>query len=87
MDGPDAPAIAAVDVEKRFGDTRAVAGVSLRVDRGQLVALLGPTPGLAAFQLGWWLFAGVSLASAAAAVALLGHRRPAPAAAPAGVSA
>jgi iron(III) transport system ATP-binding protein len=40
---PDAPAILAVDVEKTFGATRAVAGASLRVDRGQLVALLGPS--------------------------------------------
>jgi iron(III) transport system ATP-binding protein len=40
---PDAPAIVAVDVEKTFGATRAVAGASLRVDRGQLVALLGPS--------------------------------------------
>jgi iron(III) transport system ATP-binding protein len=30
-------------VEKRFGDTLAVAGASLRVERGQLVALLGPS--------------------------------------------
>ncbi len=37
------PAIEATGVEKAFGATRAVAGASLRVDRGQLVALLGPS--------------------------------------------
>lgn len=37
------PAIQATDVEKSFGPTRAVAGADLRVDHGQLVALLGPS--------------------------------------------
>ncbi|HEV2820963.1 MAG TPA: ABC transporter ATP-binding protein [Solirubrobacteraceae bacterium] len=39
--GPSA--IQATDVEKAFGSTRAVAGADLRVDHGQLVALLGPS--------------------------------------------
>jgi len=37
------PAIDAAGVERAFGPTRAVAGASLRVDHGQLVALLGPS--------------------------------------------
>lgn len=37
------PAIHAADVEKAFGDTRAVAGATLRVNRGEIVALLGPS--------------------------------------------
>jgi len=37
------PAIDAHRVEKRFGRTLAVAGASLRVDEGELVALLGPS--------------------------------------------
>ena len=36
-------AIDAVGVEKAFGDIRAVAGADLRVEDGQLVALLGPS--------------------------------------------
>jgi iron(III) transport system ATP-binding protein len=39
----EAPAIEAVNVEKAFGPTRAVAGATLRVARGELVALLGPS--------------------------------------------
>jgi iron(III) transport system ATP-binding protein len=38
-----ASAIEAVDVTKSFGRSRAVRGASLRVDHGQLVALLGPS--------------------------------------------
>jgi len=37
------PAIDAAGVEKAFGATRAVTGASLRVEHGQLVALLGPS--------------------------------------------
>jgi iron(III) transport system ATP-binding protein len=37
------PAIDARGVEKVFGRTRAVDGATLRVDRGELVALLGPS--------------------------------------------
>ncbi|HEV2819636.1 MAG TPA: ATP-binding cassette domain-containing protein, partial [Solirubrobacteraceae bacterium] len=37
------PAIQATEVEKVFGATRAVAGANLRVDHGQLIALLGPS--------------------------------------------
>ena len=37
------PAIDAEGVEKAFGHTRAVDGATLRVDHGQLVALLGPS--------------------------------------------
>ncbi len=37
------PAIEAINVEKAFGATRAVAGAVLRVDAGELVALLGPS--------------------------------------------
>ncbi|HEV2769211.1 MAG TPA: ABC transporter ATP-binding protein [Solirubrobacteraceae bacterium] len=37
------PAIHATGVEKAFGAARAVAGASLRVEHGQLVALLGPS--------------------------------------------
>jgi iron(III) transport system ATP-binding protein len=37
------PAIDARGVEKAFGRTRAVDGATLRVDRGELVALLGPS--------------------------------------------
>jgi hypothetical protein len=51
-----------------------------------LVALLGASPDLAAFQLAWWVFAGVSFAAAVAVIALLGHRRPALAATPAGAT-
>jgi ABC-2 type transport system ATP-binding protein len=36
------PAIVASDVHKRYGDTRALAGVSLEVDSGELFALIGP---------------------------------------------
>ena len=38
-----APAIAAAGIEKAFGATRALDGASLRVRRGELVALLGPS--------------------------------------------
>ncbi|MEV6954467.1 ABC transporter ATP-binding protein [Streptomyces sp. NPDC051183] len=41
-DGPEAPAIAALDVHKRYGDRQAVAGVSLDVRRGEFFGLLGP---------------------------------------------
>jgi EmrB/QacA subfamily drug resistance transporter len=51
--------------------------VGMAVGVAVLVALLGATPDLAAFQLGWWVFAGVSFAAAAAVIVLLGHRRPA----------
>jgi EmrB/QacA subfamily drug resistance transporter len=57
--------------------------VGLAVGVAVLVALRGTSPALATFQTGWWVFAGVSLAAAAATLALLGHRRPALAAAPA----
>lgn len=39
----DPPAINAVDITRRFGSTTAVDGASVRVERGQLVALLGPS--------------------------------------------
>ncbi|MEU6298322.1 ABC transporter ATP-binding protein [Streptomyces erythrochromogenes] len=39
---PDAPAIAVQDVHKRYGDRRAVDGVSLDVRRGEFFGLLGP---------------------------------------------
>ncbi len=42
MPGP-LPAIKAADVEKTFGATRAVAGATLTVGSGELVALLGPS--------------------------------------------
>jgi EmrB/QacA subfamily drug resistance transporter len=57
--------------------------VGMAVGVALLVALLGTTPDLAAFQLGWWVFAGVSLVASGAVIALLGHRRPALAVAPA----
>ncbi|MGH4000896.1 MAG: ATP-binding cassette domain-containing protein, partial [Pseudonocardiaceae bacterium] len=37
------PAIYATDVQKAFGSNRAVAGATLRVEQGELVALLGPS--------------------------------------------
>ena len=37
------PAIDAVDLTKRFGRTAAVDGADLRVEAGELVALLGPS--------------------------------------------
>ncbi|HET9609633.1 MAG TPA: ABC transporter ATP-binding protein [Acidimicrobiales bacterium] len=40
---PGASAIGATDIHKSFGRTRAVAGASLSVGRGELVALLGPS--------------------------------------------
>ncbi|HEX6418250.1 MAG TPA: ABC transporter ATP-binding protein [Acidimicrobiales bacterium] len=40
---PGASAIGATDIHKSFGRTRAVAGASLSVCRGELVALLGPS--------------------------------------------
>jgi len=56
--------------------------VGLAVGVAVLVAVLGPEPGLAAFQHGWWVLGGVSFAAAGAAVALLGRRgAPQPAAA------
>ncbi len=58
--------------------------VGMAVGVAVLVAVLGATPDLATFQRGWWVFAGVSLCAAAAAIVLLGHRRPALAPAPAG---
>ncbi len=60
--------------------------VGLAVGVAVLVALLGATPDLAAFQLAWWVFAGVSGAAAVAALVLLGHRRPALTTAPAGAA-
>jgi EmrB/QacA subfamily drug resistance transporter len=60
--------------------------VGLAVGVAVLVALLGTSPALAAFQSGWWVFAGVSLAAAAAMLLLLGHRRPALAVEPAGAT-
>jgi MFS family permease len=60
--------------------------VGLAVGVAVLVALLGTSPALAAFQSGWWVFAGVSLAAAAATLLLLGHRRPALAVEPAGAT-
>ncbi|MFF5806746.1 ABC transporter ATP-binding protein [Streptomyces sp. NPDC012746] len=39
---PDSPAIAVQDVHKRYGDRRAVDGVSLDVRRGEFFGLLGP---------------------------------------------
>jgi lipooligosaccharide transport system ATP-binding protein len=35
-------AVEAVDLHKRFGDTEAVAGVSFRIERGQVFGFLGP---------------------------------------------
>jgi hypothetical protein len=60
--------------------------VGMAVGVAVLVALLGAAPQLADFQTGWWVFAGVSFAAAAAAILLLGHRRPALAPAPAGAT-
>jgi EmrB/QacA subfamily drug resistance transporter len=60
--------------------------VGMAVGVAVLVALLGASPDLAAFQLAWWVFAGVSFAAAVAVIALLGHRRPALAATPAGAT-
>jgi ABC-type branched-subunit amino acid transport system ATPase component len=37
-----APLLEVVDVEKRFGGVRALAGVSLAVERGEVVGLVGP---------------------------------------------
>src|ERR671922_2231616 len=37
-----APALRAEDVAKRYGRVQALAGVSLEVQRGELVGLLGP---------------------------------------------
>jgi len=37
-----APALVAREVAKRYGETEALRGVSLEVDRGELVGLLGP---------------------------------------------
>jgi iron(III) transport system ATP-binding protein len=42
-EGAAAPAIAAVEVTKRFGSTVAVDEASVTVDHGQVVALLGPS--------------------------------------------
>ncbi len=39
----DSPAIEAVDLVKRFGETTAVAGVSFVVPQGSVLGLLGPT--------------------------------------------
>ena len=36
------PLLELVDVEKRFGGVRALAGVSLTVERGEIVGLVGP---------------------------------------------
>lgn len=61
--------------------------VGMAVGVAVLVALLGATPDLAAFQAGWWVFAGVSFAAAVSALVLLGTRRPAVVAvAPAGAT-
>ena len=37
-----APLLECIDVEKRFGGVRALAGVSLDVERGDVVGLVGP---------------------------------------------
>ena len=40
---PDADAVIRVrDLQKRYGDVRAVAGVSFEVGRGEVFGLLGP---------------------------------------------
>jgi ABC-2 type transport system ATP-binding protein len=39
---PDEPAIEVVDLEKRYGQVEALAGLSLRVERGEVFGLLGP---------------------------------------------
>ncbi|HRE01478.1 MAG TPA: ATP-binding cassette domain-containing protein, partial [Ilumatobacteraceae bacterium] len=38
----DAPAVLAEGLVKRFGETEALAGVDLRVERAKVVGLLGP---------------------------------------------
>ena len=38
----DSPAVELRGLQKRFGDTVAVAGLDLRVERGTVLALLGP---------------------------------------------
>src|SRR5690606_21244533 len=40
--GTGAPALAARDLEKRFGGVTAVDGVSLQVARGEILGLIGP---------------------------------------------
>src|SRR5690606_32812840 len=40
--GPDGMSIVATDLVKSFGGRRVVDGVSLRVERGEVVGLLGP---------------------------------------------
>ena len=47
--------------------------VGLAIGVAVLVALLGSTPDLDAFQLAWWVFAGVSLAAAAVVGLALGR--------------
>ena len=42
-EGPSGPLIEAVDVEKRFGGTLALAGLSMEVAGGEIVAILGPS--------------------------------------------
>jgi MFS family permease len=55
--------------------------VGMAIGVAVLVALLGTTPDLAAFQRGWWVFAIVSALGGLSAYVLLGRRGPAPAAA------
>jgi ABC-type branched-subunit amino acid transport system ATPase component len=39
---PSQPLLECMDVEKRFGGVRALAGVSLSIERGEIVGLVGP---------------------------------------------
>jgi ABC-type branched-subunit amino acid transport system ATPase component len=39
---PSQPLLECIDVEKRFGGVRALAGVSLSIERGEIVGLVGP---------------------------------------------
>ncbi len=40
---PDAPDVRLTDLVKRYGDVRAVDGVSLTIERGEFFTLLGPS--------------------------------------------
>ena len=49
--------------------------IGLAIGVAGLVALLGATPDLAAFQQAWWVFAGVSVLAGGAAAASIAPRR------------